>query len=755
VTRSVAWIAPPLTLSATHRTIRATGRFVTTAPVEIDWQVLDPIHNNPIVTGPKVTVDGDEYVGATITVPSEWDVVQVCYGLVPTAAATVVKASELSARIGSEEHLERPRFVGTITDLSTQVEGSVLQTQVQCIGLLARFGEKFIGDAPFPIETDAARATRIAALVAEGFVANGSTQVRLNPRDVDRKKAADVLREQAGSTGALLWESPDGTIHYDSSESRGLNETPPPRLAGSEIIADVEWRQEMSRFIPRVIVEYGLDPGEGADRPIYAAGTGVETKINTELNDAASAKLVGDLILRRWGKPEIWDAPRVHTSTQVLTDGGYEAVLAAQPGDVIETDLMASEPEVGGSAGRWFVEGWTETWDGDPLVHSVNMSVSDYRRFTLAGDDPNMTLTASSKAWVFNGPDITFTARLDPSIQSGTVGLYRGGQEIGAKKTVVNGAVSWVVKGSMIPVGTHNIEARFSGVFAYWQADTALTQVSVSPSTAANVTFTATPTVVGEGYTYTLAATVSNPAGAPGKGTVQWFYSKNGGSSWSPSNTHRLPANGKVSQGTKANSPDAVWQWKARYTPDAGQGMVVTDSAPVAVDVQRKETKTYTYTGTWGQSYAQTGGLISSTRIAQGRDPANPSFGDQRGLVGFAIDPNHWKGYSITKVEVYFYWHYWTPNAIRNVRLYSHTHVNAPPSSSTPPAVTYRQWVNGVAIGSKWVDVTAWGKGFATGTLKGYSIGPSTSAGSSYFGWAQAPSQPNKPKVRITGVRWV
>jgi hypothetical protein len=755
VTNAV-WAAPPLALTGTQRTVRLSGRFVTNHPVTVAWGARDGLTGVPI-RGGSVLVETDEYVGATIALPDGTTSVQVAFQITPTIAGTVTRASELSARIGSEEYLNRPRFVGTITDLSTQVEGGVLQTQVQCIGMLAKFGEKFIGDAPFPVETDAARATRIAALVNEAFVANGSTQVTLRIRDVDRRKAADVLREQAGSTGALLWEAPDGTIHYDSSESRGLNETPPPRLAGDEIIADAEWRQEMSRFIPRVLVEYGVDPGEGADRPIYAAGTGVETKINTELNDAASAKLVGDLILRRWSDPTVWDAPRVHTTTQILTEGGYEAVLATMPGDVIETDLMASQPEVQGAAGRWFVEGWTETWDGDPLVHSVNMSVSDYSRFTLAGDDPNMTLTASSPEWVFNGPDITFTATLDPSIQSGTVGLYRAGQEIGAKKTVVNGQVSWVVKASMIPVGEHVVEARFSGVFAYWQADTALTQVRVTPSVAANVTFTATPTVVGEGYTYTLAATVSSPTGAPGKGTVQWFYSKNGGTSWSPSNTHRLPTSGSVSQGTKANSPEAVWQWKARYTPDAGQGMVVTDSAPVAVDVQKKETKTYTYAATWADTYQESGGLISSTRVSQGRDPGNPQFGDQRGLTGgYGIDPNHWTGYSITKVEMIFTWKYWTPNAIRNARIYSHAQATKPSNAATVP-LTFRGWVNNVATGyTRTVDITSWGKGFATGALKGWTIGPSTSLGTSYFGWAWALDDPNrKPRIRITGSRWV
>jgi hypothetical protein len=767
-----AWLGPSYPLTGTGRTVRASARFVTTAPVDVHWEVLwnpsyggfQPSSPGTVAeVGPTVHVAADGYVGVTVTLPDQAAHIRVGYRISATDDTTVVRTSGLFATVSAENGLTRTRFVGSITDLSAQVEGAVLQTQVQCIGMLAKFGDRYIGDQPFPVETDAQRAERIAAIVGGAFLPNGSTQVTLRTRDVDRKKVADVLRDQAGSTGALLWEAPDGTVHYDASEVRALAEHAPPRLAGSEIIADAEWRQEMSRFIPRVIVEYGHDQGEGAERPVYVTGTGTETKINTELNDLDSATLVGDLIVRRWGNPAIWDAPRVHTSTQILTPGGYEALLATEPGDVIETELLADEPIVAGPVGRWFVEGWTETWDGDPLVHSISLSVSDYQRFTLAGEDPMMGLHAyppevglPANTWVFNGPPVWVQAVLGngawPTLDEGTFNLYCEGREIQPPVQADNGEGNWrTMPASMIPVGEHVIEAHFSGVFAYWQPDVAYARVNVLPSAGANVAFTATPTSVRNGSTQTLAATVSNPAGKPAAGTVTWVYSQDGGGTWRNWLTDRL-VGGTVRRAWKAHTPASNWQWKARYNPDAGQGMAVTESLAIPIDVLAQQTQTKTYTATWGAVYQGTGavraGLVNP--LVQGRHSTG-TYGDQRSLAGFSIPTTDWTGWSVTKVEVYLYFQKWAQGS-GTARIGSHTYTAAPASS---PKITTRQNVAKWGVGAKWVDVTAWGKPFATGAFKGLTLGPGNSTNTIYYGEAHGHTGTYKPKVRITGSRWV
>jgi hypothetical protein len=718
----------------------------------VPWEAGDAVST---LATDAVPVDADEWVGTTVTLPDDAVVAQIGYRITATDGTTPeVRTSQWSAQVTSEAHTARTRFVGTITDLSSQVAGPLLQTQVQCIGMLAKFGERYIGDAPFPVETDAARAARIAGLVGGDFLPNGSTKVTLIPRDVDRRKAVDVLRDQAGSTGALLWEAPDGTVHYDASEARALGESTPPRLAGSEIIIDAEWRQEMSRFIPRVLVEYGVDPGEGAEKPIYATGVGTETKINTELNDAASAKLVGDLIVRRWGNPRIWDAPRVHTTTEILTTGGYEALLALEPGDVLETELMASTPEVSGPTGRWFVEGWTETWDrrgdGQPLVHEISLSVSDYQRFTLEGEDPGLRIEAPA-TWIFDSPPVTVTAVVDSTINEGTITLFMDGREIGKPTKPVGGRVSWQVNTGQTPVGTRPLDARFSGVFAYWKADQAFKDVTVTPKVGANVAFTVTPTTVRNGSVATLAASVVNTAGKPAAGRVTWQYSANGGASWTDWYTDRL-VSGRVSRAWTGNGPDYSWQWRARYLPDANQGLEASTSVAVPVDVQKQLTQTRTYVSTWTGAYQGNGarrtGVVS---LFQGRNPSAVSLGDQRSLSGFTIDPATWVGWSITKVEYWVYWQKWA-SGTGTARIGSHTYTGAPASN---PAVTVRQNVPNTAIGGRWVNITSWGKGFATGSLKGISLGPAGSTNPVYYGEAWGHGATYKPQIRITGTRWV
>lgn len=872
--------------------------------------------------------------------------------------AAEVRISEWSARLGKPEHDERVRFRGTITDLSATIAGDTLQTAVQATGMLARFGDHYIGDTPWPVETDKARADRIATLLPAqtSFIPNGTPQVNLNARDVDRKKAADCLREQAGWTGSLLWETPDGTVRYDGSEQRGLSEMPPPRLAGSEIVQDPEWKQDMSRFITKVIVEYGLDPGEGAERPVATSGDGlVETKINTELSDAVSAQLVADLIVRRWGKPGIWDAPRVHTTTEILTAGGYESLLALNPGDTLETDMMADSPAVLGPVGKWFLEGWTETWDrrskNGPLVHELLLSVSDYRRFTIVGEDPVLALSGP-ESWVFGRtPGPTITATVDPSINSGTIVLYCDNRQVGAPKAPVGGVVTWALTGKEIPVGVSTrLVASFSGVFGYWEADEALKVVDVQPPEGVALAFTVTPTTVHSGSNCTLDARVSagrtlkvtarnlllnpscegattgwtpargtavattramvsgstvfdytstdgatnggnycyahtaigaitpgvpytgyahyepkstvcpsvqahiqwwdsagvylsmsgpgaavpaapgtivrpwvtgvaptnaakatvhiTPAGAavpvgdgyycdaamlhPGStplpyfdgdnpdtetvdyswrgtphnsaseqaqvttgtqyppGTITWQYSTNGGTSWANWYTDSL-VKGVARRAWKSEKPDLNWVWRARYNPAVNSGYVLTTSDPVGVDVQKNVTQVRAYPVAWSQAYDGNGAARSGVALlVQGRHPSG-TYGDQRSLAGFTVPPEHWAGWTVTKVEAYLYYETWAQTQ-GIAKIGSHAYTAAPASA---PVITARQNVTGwKPRQGRWVDITGWGKGLATGAIKGIATGPAKSTSAAYYGYAHGKGSRYPTQIRITGSRW-
>jgi hypothetical protein len=300
------------------------------------------------------------------------------------------------------------------------------------------------------------------------------------------------------------------------------------------------------------------------------------------------------------------------------------------------------------------------------------------------------------------------------------------------------------------------ITASYRGTLVGWTAPDVSTVVDVEqpppppvgPGTP-SVTCSANPTTVNDGGNVTLTGrALYNGVGAPG--SIVFQYSRDGGA-WTSWRTYTVPASGTVTATWASNSPDAAWRWRVFY--DSSSPSTVTDgtSAAVTVDVRKKTTKTRTYNTNATRSYQGDGDARSVEQMYQGYyDGTN---GDQRSVACFAIPTADWSGWTITKVEAYFYFDHWGNGAGGTAKIGSHTYTSPPASS---PRITARQSVSGWGrdVG-KWVDITSWGKGLATGSLKGVALGPANSTDTlKFYGYAHGDGQGNEPKIRITGYKY-
>jgi hypothetical protein len=289
-----------------------------------------------------------------------------------------------------------------------------------------------------------------------------------------------------------------------------------------------------------------------------------------------------------------------------------------------------------------------------------------------------------------------------------------------------------------------------------WRAVFTPTSPGFSGSTSAPkaVSATSIPTAT----TFTCAAAVNNGAGITfsakvtpaGPGVVVFQYSTNGGSTWANWAQSDVDAAGNASRVWTSNGPTLAWLWRATYVPAAGTAHLGSTSAARAVDVLALSTKTLTHEASWGASWRGTGTKRTDTSdLYQGQ--FSSTNGNQRSACGFASRASSWSGWTITKVEVYVYAAHWGPDNGGTLILGSHNVASEP---GTFPSKTHRQNVAWSAkTGGKWIDVTSWGKGFATDAIDGLTFGPGSSTATEYYGYLTGTGT-NRPKVRITGQKW-
>lgn len=200
-----------------------------------------------------------------------------------------------------------PLFGGVVTDIDCQwwknpkTGGKYWRTRITAVGPLADLGRTYIGDEPWPQETDSVRLDRILALArAPYLIDTGIPGPDLLPRDVDYQPALELAQGVAADARGLLWEQPGDLttpIRYQPSQARSWDPARMLTLDAGDVLATVTVTQRLGDVIRKVRVTYGPDPGDGSPRAQAVAGSGTpELQFDTQLADATDAQGIADTV---------------------------------------------------------------------------------------------------------------------------------------------------------------------------------------------------------------------------------------------------------------------------------------------------------------------------------------------------------------------------------------------------------------------------------------------------------------------------
>lgn len=548
------------------------------------------------------------------------------------------------------------RFTGKITDIVPVLENGSLTSRITCIGRLTESGNVFIGDTPWPSETEAARVARIKALCANNvtIIDRGNPGYVVAARDVDRQTALTLLQEMAGWTGALVWEATTGEIVYDGSQVRS-NKNSVLLLEPDQIMDGVEWRQSSDRHVTGLTIAYGTaDP-----QAVLVVGDGTSPVV-TRLATSVDAQALSELIMSRWASPDFYDINEIATSAILCSTEQWDAVLLLEPGQVIETIGVSSDPSyVGTQAGRWYVEGWREIFDrtdGGIPTHDIGFSVSEYDRFRPPIEVPTVTTTTitptGTREYGTARTVSTVVQDVDSNaVNQGIVSLYYGAPLVGAAKTVdANGAASWSLAGDVLKAGSATLTVRYDGVRNVYGASAGSVTVSVqaaATATTLTVSDSTPPTITPVTFTATVRNTGNTTAVT---GSVSFQYSRNGGG-WTTASTKALNGS-KASYTWNANNPDDTWSWRAVFIANANhkastsasvgvnpfQGSSTTTiSGPSSVKDGAKFTLTGKTKGTLSNQQTPTGSIVFEYSNAGDWIVAATKGLDSNGVAEYAL----------------------------------------------------------------------------------------------------------------------
>jgi hypothetical protein len=315
------------------------------------------------------------------------------------------------------------RFAGRVTDIpSTWWEQDpagtwMLGVRLMAAGPLARWGRQTIGDQPWPQESVAARAARIASLVGAPLVVQGGSTVQVTARDVDAQPAIDVLEDLASDAAGWLFDWA-GTTYLQALDARRAGD-PSERWDDQTLTWDSfpdgeSWEQQTqtssgkattvvlppgvvlwapplqlsSQIANQARVAWGVpDPGTGEQAVAVATDQasidvhGISTAdVDTRLAFLADAEQRAQLVLERAAEPQ-WHLPQVDIGWELLDPATAAAVDGLVPGRIVQ---VAGLPQPGPFAAfDGCVEGWQETWAGDSdsggMVRTVTLHLSDVR----------------------------------------------------------------------------------------------------------------------------------------------------------------------------------------------------------------------------------------------------------------------------------------------------------------------------------------------------------------------------------------
>ena len=291
-----------------------------------------------------------------------------------------------------------PRFTGWIaeTALDHGDDGTAWQ-RISAVGSLASWGYALIGEEPWPEETVAARAQRIAAIVGEPIVVQGGSGTEVIGQDVDAKRGIVLLEELAKSTGGWLFDGPDGTIYLQALGARSVTSSAVPWNDEPEgetwdaLDEGITWQSETynpyrpldldgcwvrwspawsaSHEVATVVrVVYGTAEGEQVvqDDDAIAEYGRHEVKVTSRLAAGGDAITLGTVILGRNNRPYPALAGVTIDMARLPRDL-YMDLLQSLPGiRVTVHDLPQPAPA---AAVNGVIEGWRETIARERRAH--------------------------------------------------------------------------------------------------------------------------------------------------------------------------------------------------------------------------------------------------------------------------------------------------------------------------------------------------------------------------------------------------
>ena len=652
------------------------------------------------------------------------------------------------------------RFTGRITDLEPSADDAEMITSVTCIGTSGEAGTFQVGAADLAAQTEQARVNALG-VAAPYPVVNYGTQTMLRARVGNRVGLVDALQEIAESTGSRVVENGLGQIVYVGLPTRQAATTA-VELQEAQILAPVGWAQHVGGLINDVTVFYGPDPV--APATVRASVNVVNSSsqqaygrqhvdIETDLTTDDDASSFGAIVLAHWSQP-FWDAPQIGVRADLLDDTSWKNLMTAQLGQVLIAHGVTGTPSPASGVGKWLIEGWSQVWDrpdGGDLVDTIQIAVSEYERWVADGKYPSIVSAVAAPTSAPYLTPITITATVKSqgvAVPAGdTVEVWDGDVLLGTGVTNAGGIATIAVKPA---VGSRRLTVHYSGGVTTRPADGSVT-VTVTAVTTTAVTIAASDLDVHAGDNVVLTATVT-PVGVTG--SIRWQLNRNDGAGWLDWDGHDSavsPTTGKASATWGTGTTPSV-SWRAVYVPTAGSAFAGAQSGSITVTVRQKSTQTRTYSATWGATYQQDGDKRSDTSdLYQGY--YSGTNGNQRSLAGFASMAGDWGGATITKVEVRLTTPHWNSASGGTAVIGSYTGGSEPgswPSSGVNDDRTRAAFDRGE---TRWVNITDWGKGFATGAIRAIALGPGPSTSSTYYGYATGTGS-DRPQIRITGEVW-
>jgi len=317
---------------------------------------------------------------------------QVAFTPTPTNGITPVAGDRLTVTAHYGDGTTSTRFTGTVDWTGTTYDTAGIDrpiTAILAVGDYSRLSRLFVGDEPWPVESDGDRAGRILALCQTKWpaliyrVTPGRVDVRA--RDVDRQAAAGLLSDVATSAAGVVTDERDGTVAYLDAAVLS-NVAPAFTLNACDILTESFTVQAGTAFMVNdVTVVYGSPavPGDDSTRPVHRDSSPgsvarygeFSQRYDTELATESDAIAFAATVLSR----QAW--PLGNIPAAVVTSQSLPATMHAEFLDglaMLGRCLLTGLPMPGPAGMDAAINGWSEVWAAE-TAWRVDLTLTDVR----------------------------------------------------------------------------------------------------------------------------------------------------------------------------------------------------------------------------------------------------------------------------------------------------------------------------------------------------------------------------------------